>query len=98
MHMQKGSVKNLPDDVVLYKTTPEFNQETIPAGFRRDHKTAVNTWARIVVHEGSLRYVIELPHKDEYIIVPGRPGIVEPQCPHHVEITGVVRFSVEFYH
>lgn len=91
-------MENLPDNVGLYKTTPEFNEDTIPEGFKRNHKTAANIWGRIVVHEGKLRYVIESPQKEEHILMPGMPGIVEPQCPHHVVNIGLVRFSVEFYH
>jgi hypothetical protein len=35
---------------------------------------------------------------EEHLLTPKMPGIVEPQCPHHVVIDGLVRFSVEFYH
>lgn len=91
-------MKNLPDTVVLYKTTPEFNQDTLPDGVKNNHKTAAGTWGRIVVHEGSLRYVIESSEREQHILTPGTIGIVEPQCLHHVEIIGSVRFSVEFYH
>jgi tellurite resistance-related uncharacterized protein len=48
-------MKTLPDNVALYKSTPEFNQATVPAGLQRNHTTAANVWGRIVVHEGSLR-------------------------------------------
>jgi tellurite resistance-related uncharacterized protein len=91
-------MKSLPDNVVMYKTTPEFNRDTVPAGLQRNHKTAAGVWGRIVVHEGSLRYVIEYVEMEEHLLTPKMPGIVEPQCPHHVAIDGLVRFSVEFYH
>lgn len=90
-------MKNLPDNVAQYKTTPEFNQDTIPERIQNDHKTDSGTWGRIVVHEGTLRYVIEAPKNEEFVLEPGTPGIVEPQCAHHVEIIGPVRFCVEFY-
>lgn len=54
-------------------------------------------WGRIVVHEGSLRYVIEEPDMEEHLLVPGTPGIVEPRIAHHVVIDGPVRFCLEFY-
>lgn len=90
-------MKTLPTNVVLYKTTPEFNQDTVPMGLQRNHTTAANVWGRIVVHEGSLRYVIEEPVTEEHLLVPGSPGIVEPQIAHHVVIDGPVRFCVEFH-
>ena len=90
-------MKSLPDHVVHYKTTPEFNQDSVPPGLRRDHATAAGVWGRIVVHEGSLRYVIDTPEPEEHLLGPGNPGIVEPQVPHHVVVEAAVRFCVEFY-
>ena len=90
-------MKTLPAHVVHYKTTPEFNQDTVPAGLQRDHTTAAGVWGRIVVHEGSLRYVIEGPEPETHLLAPGTAGIVEPQAPHHVAVEGPVRFCVEFY-
>ncbi|MFC5460363.1 DUF1971 domain-containing protein [Massilia niabensis] len=90
-------MKPLPANVVLYKTTPEFNHESVPAGLQRNHTTAAGVWGRIVVHEGSLRYVIEEPEFEEHLLGPGNAGIVEPQVAHHVAIDGPVRFCVEFH-
>lgn len=89
-------MKTLPIDVVLYKSTPEFNQDSVPVGLQRKHTTAVGVWGRIVVHEGSLRYVIEEPEVEEHLLVQGIPGIVEPQVAHHVVIEVPVRFRIEF--
>jgi tellurite resistance-related uncharacterized protein len=90
-------MKHLPAHVAHYKTTPEFNQDTVPMGLQRKHTTAAEVWGRIVVHEGSLRYVIEEPELEEHLLVPGTPGIVAPQVAHHVVIAGPVRFCVEFH-
>lgn len=90
-------MKSLPADVHHYKTTPLFDQDSVPAGLRRNHNTAAGVWGRIVVHEGSLRYLIEEPETEEHRLVPGTPGIVEPGVPHHVVVDGPVRFCVEFY-
>ncbi len=90
-------MKSLPDHVVHYKTTPEFNQDSVPAGLLRDHATAAGVWGRIVVREGGLRYVIDGPASEEHLLGPGTPGIVEPQVLHHVVAEGPVRFCVEFY-
>ncbi|HEX9171775.1 MAG TPA: DUF1971 domain-containing protein [Telluria sp.] len=90
-------MKTLPSNTAHYKTTPEFTQDTVPMGLQRNHTTASDVWGRIVVHEGSLRYVIEAPEQEEHLLVPGSPGIVEPQVAHHVVIDGPVRFCVEFH-
>lgn len=90
-------MKTLPPHLAHYKTTPEFTETGIPAGLQRNHTTAAGVWGRIVVHEGSLRYVIEEPQREEQRLAPGTPGIVEPQVLHHVAAEGPVRFCVEFY-
>lgn len=95
-------MKTLPADIAHYKSTPEFTRESTPAALQRNHTTAAGVWGRIVVQEGSLRYVIEAPGieehlREEHLLVPGVAGIVEPQVPHHVVIDGPVRFCVEFH-
>lgn len=35
-----------------YKRTPTFDEHTIPAGLRRDHRTRAGVWGRIVVEAG----------------------------------------------
>lgn len=90
-------MKTLPANLAHYKTTPEFSQDTVPKGLQRNHTTAAGVWGRIVVLEGSLRYVIEEPEPESHLLVPGTPGIVEPQMAHHVVIDGPVRFCVEFH-
>src|SRR5690606_21284246 len=76
--LERSIMNILPADVVHSKSTPLFDQESVPAGLRREHSTAAGVWGRIVVHEGSLRYVIEAPDSEEHLLVPGTPGIVEP--------------------
>ena len=90
-------MKTLPDDVAHYKTTPEFTEASVPQGLLRNHTTAAGVWGRIVVREGSLRYVIEGADQEAHLLVPGSPGIVEPQVPHHIVVEAPVRFCVEFH-
>ena len=87
---------NIPDSFVAYKRTPEFTEETIPTGLRRNHATKAGVWGKIVVVEGRLGYRIAGVNRD-LELSPDRAGIVEPQVLHHVEPIGRVRFFVEFY-
>jgi tellurite resistance-related uncharacterized protein len=89
-------VKTLPAGLVAYQRTREFSEATIPAGLRRRHSTKPGVWARISVHEGTLRYRILEPDLEQHLLSPDRPGIVEPETPHEVEPVGAVRFHVEF--
>ncbi|HEU4616560.1 MAG TPA: DUF3565 domain-containing protein [Gammaproteobacteria bacterium] len=86
----------LPAHFVAYKRTPELTESTVPAGLRRDHTTKEGVWAKIVVLEGRLRYVVESLGTDVELDAE-RPGIVVPEVPHRVEPLGQVRFFVEFY-
>lgn len=86
----------LPPDVRAYRRTPVFDQDSVPAGLRRDHATKAGVWALIHVLEGRLGYLVLEPRKDE-ILSPGRPGLVRPEERHQVTPQGQVRFFVEFY-
>ena len=86
----------LPTHFVAYRRTPEFSEQTVPAGLRKDHSTKVGVWAKIVVLEGRLRYRIEAPAPDREL-TPYQGGIVLPEVRHSVQPIGAVRFYVEFY-
>ena len=86
----------LPQDVRPYKRTPVFDQDSMPAGLRHEHRTKPGVWALIHVVEGELRYRV-LDPLSEQILLPGIPGVVCPEQRHEVEPVGPVRFFVEFY-
>lgn len=86
----------LPPDLKAYKRTPEFDQDTLPAGLRRAHRTKPGVWALIHVIEGRLRYRVLEP-LSETELTPGTPGVIQPDQPHEVEPLGVMRMYVEFY-
>jgi tellurite resistance-related uncharacterized protein len=86
----------LPAGLVAYRRTPVFDQDTIPAGLRREHRTAAGIWGLIVVLEGRLRFRALQP-ASETVLTAGTPIAVAPQQPHEVAADGSVRFYVEFY-
>lgn len=90
------STNVLPAGVAAYKRTPTFDQDSLPAGLRREHRTKAGVWALIHVVEGSLRYRILDPPSEE-ILTPANPGVVRPEQPHEVEPLGAMRMFVEFY-
>lgn len=90
-------MKSLPPAARPYRTTPEFTEETLPAGLRRAHHTKAGTWGRIVVLEGQLLYRICGEPGEEWRLDPENPGVIEPEVEHEVEPLGKVRFYVEFY-
>lgn len=90
-------MKSLPENAEYYQKTPEFTEETLPAGLRRAHHTKAGTWGRIVVLEGRLMYRICQEPMGEWMLDRDNPGVIEPEVQHEVEPLGRVRFYVEFY-
>ncbi len=83
----------LPEGVSAYRQTAEFDQDSVPQGLLKDHKTKSGTWGRILVHEGLLLYTIG---DETWTLRPGVVGIVAPDVVHSVTPKGPVRFIVEF--
>ena len=81
---------------VPYKSTPVFDENTLPAGLRREHRTKVGVWGVIRVLEGGIRYRV-LDPISETVLDPDHPGFVLPDQPHLVEPIGAMRMQVEFY-
>jgi len=86
----------LPEGLTAYKRTPTFDQDSLPAGLRREHRTKAGVWALIHVLEGRLCYRILDPISEE-ILTPQTPGVVRPEQPHEVEPLGPVSMFVEFF-
>ena len=79
-----------------YRSTPEFDETSLPAGLRRTHRTMDGVWGVIRVTEGSIRYDLE-DGSDPILLTPDRSGLIRPQQPHHVEPVGSFRMQVDFY-
>ena len=79
-----------------YKSTPVFDEDSLPAGLRREHRTKEGVWGVIRVWKGELRYRVLEP-VSETIIDPDHPGLVLPNQPHLVEPLGAMQMQVDFY-
>ena len=82
-----------PDDMKVFKSTPVFTEETVPAGLLKDHSLKSGVWGRLVVLEGSLRFC----EGDLRVEVgPETLWHVLPDVTHFVEVVGPVSFRVDF--
>lgn len=79
-----------------YRSTPLFDEHSLPAALRKEHRTKPGTWGLIRVIEGKLKLTIVDP-LSETILTPEAPGVVEPEQTHFVEPLGPVRVQVDFY-
>ena len=90
-------MKQIPNNLNAYKRTPEFDQNTVPAGLLKSHQTKAGTWGKIVILDGQLLYRILEPEIEEVTLDKNQPGIVEPEIKHEVKPIEMVRFYIEFY-
>ena len=79
-----------------YRSTPVFDETTLPAALRGEHRTKSGTWGMVRVIEGELRLTYIDP-PSVVIVVPGSPGLILPEQPHHVEPLGPMKMQVDFY-
>jgi tellurite resistance-related uncharacterized protein len=90
-------MKKLPANVKSYKKTTTFDEHSIPKGLLQDHSTRPGVWGKIIVLEGSIRYIIQSEPIEKIVLTPDVEGIVEPEMLHYLEPTGTVRLYVAFY-
>ena len=79
-----------------YRTTPVFDENSLPAGLRRDHRTNAGVWGVIRVLEGEVVFTQLSPRAEQRLSL-GRPGLVLPDQPHFVTPAGPMRMQLEFY-
>ena len=89
--------RSSPPSLVPYKRTAIFDENTLPSGLRREHRTKPGVWGVIRVLDGRVRYQV-LDPASEVILEPGHPGLILPDEPHLVEPLGSMRMQIEFYH
>ena len=88
--------ESIPDGLVKYFESEVFTEKTVPEKLLTLHDTKPGAWARIVVLEGSLDYVVPDAPERNCRLEPGVIGVIRPTEPHRVELLGMVRFKVEF--
>lgn len=90
------TMPNWPEGLVAYKRTAEFTGQTCPKALQQPHSTKAGVWARLHVVEGSIRFR-DLVSGAEQHLGEGAHPVIFPQRLHEVELTGDVRFFVEFH-
>lgn len=90
---------DLPPGCELVRTTPEFDERTVPSGLLGAHRVATGVWGRLVVREGSLHFGFDDGGAEarERVVGAGDSQVIPPGRPHHLTIDGAVRFVVEFH-
>jgi tellurite resistance-related uncharacterized protein len=89
-------LKALPSNLKVYKSTPHFDQDSIPRAIASEHSTKAGVWGKINVLEGELLYTILTEPSEEVLLSSDKFGVVEPEVIHKVKPLGKVKFFVEF--
>lgn len=89
-------VQAAPPLPVPYKSTPVFDETTLPRALRQAHKTKAGVWGVIRVLDGSVRLHVEGEATPRQLDA-AHPAVVAPTQLHHVELDGAVRLQVDFY-
>lgn len=81
---------------VPYRSTPVFDEATLPAALRGEHRTKAGVWGVIRVIEGSLKLRFPDPRLDR-TLTPDEPGFILPEQSHFVEPLGPMQMQLDFY-
>jgi tellurite methyltransferase len=88
----------LPEAIRQVRSSPEWDEHSMPAGIRRLHRLAPDTWGVIRVHRGLLRFSTGNEQALDVQLGPGSsPRVVPPGVVHQLEPSGSVRFSIDFF-
>lgn len=89
-------MRDMAQSVAPYRSTPIFDERTLPVALRREHRTKPGVWGVVRVLEGEVKLSFIDP-PNALIVSPGSPGLLLPDQPHFVEPVGTMRMQVEFY-
>lgn len=79
-----------------YRSTPIFDEDTLPEALRKEHKTKAGVWGAVRVLEGEVRLEFG-DGQTGCVVTPGHPGLLLPEQPHWVTPLGPMRMQVDFY-
>src|SRR6478609_8221965 len=79
-----------------YRSTPVFDEITLPQALRREHRTKPGVWGVVRLLEGQLKLCFVDPPREQ-VLSPTSPGLLLPDQPHFVEPIGAMRMQVDFY-
>ncbi len=86
-----------PDALRFVRSSPEWDERTVPAGLLRSHQVPEGMWGRITVTEGHLRFSAATHPRYEVVLGPSAVQAIPPGVEHQVEPLGSGRFSIDFF-
>ena len=87
----------LPDGVELVRTTPIFDESSVPVGLRAAHQVAEGVWGRLVVASGSVGFMFDDQPELIRSVGVGEVQVIPPGRLHRLVVDGPVTLAVEFH-
>lgn len=89
--------ERMPGGLRLARTTPMFDEESVPERLLAAHRIADGVWGRLVVHSGALVFAFEDDRTSPYRVEAGESIDIPPRRPHRLILDDPVRFQIEFH-
>lgn len=86
----------LPAGLRTARTAGPFDEATLPAALRRDHRVAERTWGRLRVLDGAVRFTMATTPPVDIRRTAGESHAIPPGVPHALALDGPVRLAVDF--
>lgn len=86
----------LPMNLRLVRTSPEWNEQSLPEALRRSHRLAAGTWGRILVRDGRLEFSMSSEPPVQVELLRGSAQAIPPEVEHRVGTPGRVRLAIDF--
>jgi tellurite resistance-related uncharacterized protein len=87
----------LPAGLSLLRVAGPWDEETLPTGLRRIHRTAEGVWGVLRVTAGAAGIRIETTPTIERTVTAARSQAIPPATPHDVSVNAPVQLVVEFW-
>jgi tellurite methyltransferase len=86
----------MPEGLHVARRAGPFDEISIPAGLRRNHRVADHTWGRLRVLAGAVLFVMETEPPLHVELVAGAQQPIPPGVVHMVTIDGPMQLAVDF--
>lgn len=95
--MVKIRPDGIPPSSFCYRRLGPFDEQTIPRGLLAVHRLKSGVWVMLTIEAGAIIFVWDDSEGGRSALAAGDQFVVPPCIPHHVEIVGEVRLSLDFY-
>jgi tellurite resistance-related uncharacterized protein len=87
----------MPQGLVLIRTAGPWDQDTLPAGLQRSHRTAGGVWGMLRVIRRVVGFHLGACPPLAGVLAVGSAQPIPPGVQHDITVTGPARLVVEFW-